>query len=290
MDSQPVLARPASSQPFAQVTLATDLSSSAAAAFPHALKLALAGQGGLDIVHAATDTERAGHQWRSFPAVRDALASWGLLDAGADETAVAERLGLQIVKTDISASQPGSALAYRLSVKPADLLVVGAHSRDGLSRLFHPSVAEPLARASRVPVLFVPEGSQGFVDAASGQARLRHVLIPVDHEPAPQAAVDLAIRLADLLGQAPEFHLLHIGEGAPAVRDEPDRRLRRLTRKGPVADAIVAVAEGIDADLIVMATAGHDSVLDALRGSTAEQVLHKAKRPLLTTPASPRQT
>ncbi len=286
MVPETVVAHRVSTTPFAQVTLASDLSSSAAAAFPHALKLALASRGRLDIVHADSDADRAGHQWRSFPAVRSALAGWGLLDPGADETAVAEQLGLQVVKTDIAASQPGSALAYRLSVKPADLLVVGAHSRDGLSRLFHPSVAEPLARASRIPVLFVPEGSQGFVDVATGEARLRHVLIPVDHEPTPQAAVDLAIRLADLLGQTPEFHLLHVGADAPAVREGPDHRIRRMTRNGPVADAIVAVAAEMDADLIVMATAGHDSVLDALRGSIAEQVLHKARRPLLTTPAN----
>ncbi|MEI7932093.1 MAG: universal stress protein [Alphaproteobacteria bacterium] len=43
-----------------------------------------------------------------------------------------------------------------------------------------------------------------------------------------------------------------------------------------------------NADLIVMATAGHDSVMDALRGSKTEQVLHRARRPLLTAPASGR--
>jgi nucleotide-binding universal stress UspA family protein len=50
------------------------------------------------------------------------------------------------------------------------------------------------------------------------------------------------------------------------------------------AAAILAAAESHAADLIVMATAGHDGVLDALRGSTTEQVLRRASCPLLAVP------
>ena len=56
-------------------------------------------------------------------------------------------------------------------------------------------------------------------------------------------------------------------------------------RPGPVVGTILEVAEEVSADLIVMATAGHKSVLDALRGSTTEAVLRKAQRPLLAVPA-----
>ena len=50
-------------------------------------------------------------------------------------------------------------------------------------------------------------------------------------------------------------------------------------------ETIVQVAEEVAADLVVMATAGHEGFLDALRGSTTEQVLRQAKRAMLAVPA-----
>jgi nucleotide-binding universal stress UspA family protein len=53
-------------------------------------------------------------------------------------------------------------------------------------------------------------------------------------------------------------------------------------------DEIVAAADTWAADLIVMATAGHSGVLDALRGSTTERVLRRARCPVLAVPAGSR--
>ena len=90
--------------------------------------------------------------------------------------------------------------------------------------------------------------------------------------------MSLAFALADTLGCADAVaHALHVGapEGTPIVavdaRHEP--RLRRVIGEGGVVEAVVDAAGRVDADLIVMATRGHDTLLDALRGSTTEQVL-----------------
>ena len=95
------------------------------------------------------------------------------------------------------------------------------------------------------------------------------------------------VGLADLLGQDSQFHLLHVGR--PDAMAPPDlgagKSSHFLTREGAVEPAIVEVALQVDADLIVMATAGHKSFLDALRGSTTETVLRAAKRALLAVPA-----
>ena len=48
---------------------------------------------------------------------------------------------------------------------------------------------------------------------------------------------------------------------------------------------IVQKAAEIDAELIVMPTRGRDGLLDALLGSTTEQVLRQAGRALLAVPA-----
>jgi nucleotide-binding universal stress UspA family protein len=60
--------------------------------------------------------------------------------------------------------------------------------------------------------------------------------------------------------------------------------VRRLSASGAVVPGIVKVATQVDADLIVMATHGHDQLLDGLRGSNTEQVLRQAGRVVLAVP------
>jgi nucleotide-binding universal stress UspA family protein len=50
-------------------------------------------------------------------------------------------------------------------------------------------------------------------------------------------------------------------------------------------ETIVDTAREVDADLIVMATRGREGFLDALRGSTTEQVLRQAGRAVLAVPS-----
>jgi nucleotide-binding universal stress UspA family protein len=63
------------------------------------------------------------------------------------------------------------------------------------------------------------------------------------------------------------------------------RQANEILRQGPLVETIVEVGDELRADLIVMATAGHKGFLDALRGSTTEGVLRKARRALLAAPA-----
>jgi nucleotide-binding universal stress UspA family protein len=61
--------------------------------------------------------------------------------------------------------------------------------------------------------------------------------------------------------------------------------VRHVQAEGPLVETIVAQADAVEADLIVSLTHGRDGLLDHLRGSTTEQILHHAKRPLLMVPA-----
>jgi len=266
---------------------ATDLSPEGDLAFAHSLKLALAARGHFCVVHTGPDKAQAGVEWDAFPAVRPTLARWGLLTAESPSTAVAETLGLRVRKVDIPDREPIHGVLGLVDKHPFDLVVLASQAREGVARWLHPSIAEPLAREARLPTLFLPRGARGFVDPADGAVRLRNVLIPVDRSPRPAQAVALAMALADLL-EADEavFHLLHVGAFWPATPIPAGRepRVRQLERTGPVVDRIVAAADELDADLIVMATHGHDGLLDALRGSTTEQVLRRAGRALLAVP------
>jgi nucleotide-binding universal stress UspA family protein len=92
------------------------------------------------------------------------------------------------------------------------------------------------------------------------------------------------------LGDGPvEIFLLHVGDGgkAPTVAlpEDPACAWNTLQRGGDVVEETPHAVKERDVDLIVMATAGREGILDALRGSVTEQVLRRAPCPVLAVPA-----
>jgi nucleotide-binding universal stress UspA family protein len=269
----------------------TDFTVGGEVAFAHALRLALAARGHFYLVHAEKLELGEDADWAAFPGVRSTLTRWGLLAADAEPTAVADKLGLRVTKADVPDEDPTDAIVRFTEEYRADLLVLATHSREGLARVLQGSIAETLARRTRVPTLFLPQQAQGFVDTATGTARLENILLPVDLSVAPGHAAALAFRMADMLGcEDALVHVLHVGSPdempMAAVDATHEGRLRRILVDGSVVPRILQTAAEIEADLIVMATRGHDGLLDALRGSTTEQVLRQAGRPLLAVPAA----
>jgi nucleotide-binding universal stress UspA family protein len=263
---------------------ATDLQRTSDGAFQHALRIAVAERAHLRLVHIHDRQHEAAAHLADFPHVRETLARWGLLPAGAATADVADKLGLEVSKAEATASQPEMGLGRLLAKAAPQLVVLGTRALGGLDHLRQGSFSEALARHTHAPVLFVPEGARGFVGADDGAVRLANVLFPVAAQPSPAVAVLAGLRLIDALGAAAQAHVLHVGaEGSmPQHRLDTGRPHAELVRQGPLVDTIVEVAEEVDADLIVMATQGHDSLVDALRGSTTEQVLRRAARPLLS--------
>jgi nucleotide-binding universal stress UspA family protein len=83
--------------------------------------------------------------------------------------------------------------------------------------------------------------------------------------------------------------LLHVGgdqlDVPPVQRPQRDGwSFSERIEAGDVVDTILAVSKDCDADLIAMATQGHDGFLDALRGSNTERVLRQSKCPVLSVP------
>src|SRR5436305_5131385 len=62
---------------------------------------------------------------------------------------------------------------------------------------------------------------------------------------------------------------------------EKDVDVKTDLLKGNPADELVAFADTIDADLIVIGSRGHGAIASALLGSVSRGVLHESRRPVL---------
>jgi len=266
----------------------TDFSDLSAAAFAHALRIALAARSKLHLLHVSQyDAAEA----LAFPHAQRLLAQWGLSGEDDPPWMIANKLGIEVENIRIKLQEPTQAIVDFLSEHGSDLVVIATHGRDGVSHWLQGSVAEGVFRRSAIPTLFIAPGARGFVDQVSGDVQLKRVLIPVDFSPPPYRAIEAIQRFGRLLtGANIAVDLLHVGEAAPPLRAASSSALPPvILRSGNVVKSIVEAAIEFDVDFIGMPTAGHHGVLDALRGSTTERVIRHAPCPVFAlSAASPR--
>lgn len=261
----------------------TDFSHGSDVAFLHALRIACAARGSLSILH--VDREQKHPNWDQYPSVRDTLSRWKLLPPDAARSDVAS-LGIQIHKSSLADADAAHGILRYLDKHPADLIVLATHQRHGLDRWIHKTVAGTINHRTDGATLFVPYGCSGFVDERTGVSRLTKVLIPVDHDPAAMPAVEVAADLIEVLADSPcDVRLFHAGgaDSVPSVHLRNKTRIRWhwSCRSGSVVQNILQEAEEFGPDIIVMTTAGRHGFLDALRGSTTEQIVEHAMCPVL---------
>ncbi|NBC19172.1 MAG: universal stress protein, partial [Bacteroidetes bacterium] len=267
----------------------TDFSEASHDAFAHALAVALRTEGQLTIVHVGSE-HSDDIDWTRFPRVRRTLHAWGLLDEDSRRSDVFNELRTRVKKLALRGHDATEALVQHLDHHPSDLLVLATEGRSGLPRWVKQSVAEALARKTTTTTLFIPQGATGFVTSDSGTSTLERILLPVDHEPDPMAAVRLAEWTVRAMGTGDgRILLLHVADDWDLPTLIPQngtvQSWEQLLRRGNPVEQIVGAAHELEADIILMATAGHHGALDALRGSTTERVLREAPCPVLAVPA-----
>lgn len=264
----------------------SDFSAASEVAFVHALKIALAAQADLNMLHATDDSQ---NDWHDFPGVRETLERWKLIPPNSPKSAVAN-LGIEVRKVVKVDRDPVHAATEFLRTYRADLIVLAVRQHEGRMRWLQKSIGKPLARAAGQMTLFIPHGTEGFVSRADGSVSLRNVLVPVAATPRPQPAIEAVRRLVRSLPKADgTVTVLHVGAEsvAPAVKlpdDTPGWQWKRVAVPGEPVEVIVKTAESISAGLVAMTTDGPEGFLDALRGSTSERVLRKANCPVLSLP------
>jgi len=268
------------------IACVTDFAPASMNAFAHALMMALNLRCDLTLLH-VEGPQDAGFEWSRAPLVRGALERWGYLEPGSPRSAVFERTAVRVRKVEVSGESAREALRDLLSEYPVDLVVLGTGRESG--SWLRPSVSDRVLHDSRTMALFVPETGRGFVSLDHGGFTLRRVLIPVDSQPDPRAAITYAFRAAVFSSEElVRMHLLHVGsaEAAPQI-DIPIRPYlawEMLNRTGDVSEQILQAAQTIEADLLVMPTTGSHGFLDARRSGIAQQIVRSAPCPVLTVP------
>jgi nucleotide-binding universal stress UspA family protein len=263
----------------------TDFSDLSGSALAHALRIALAAKSKLDIVHV---TQHEADVALAFPPAQRLLAQWGFCDDSDSPSAIARKLGLAVYNTRIKSREPTQAILEFLRDSPFDMVVLATHGGKGIGRWLTGSVGEIIARHARAPTLFVAPGTRPFIRQVTGDIRIRRAIVPIDSFANAARAIALAKRMATLLaGSDIMLHLLHVGHSAPRLPAKSSKSSCLppvILRRGSIVNSIVDTAIEFEADFIAMATAGHRSALDPLRGSTTERVIRHAPCPVFAIP------
>jgi nucleotide-binding universal stress UspA family protein len=142
---------------------------------------------------------------------------------------------------------------------------------------------------------------------------LQSLVVGTDFSDTSEAAIESALTLASTLGaqvtlvHAYELPLHAFPDGAVshaevladlsaalrkaldseiALRAEHGVAIRPVLVLGPAVDALNDVADEVDADLIVVGTNGRSGFARTILGSTAEQLVRSARRPVLAVRAT----
>jgi nucleotide-binding universal stress UspA family protein len=274
-------------KPYHRILIPSDLQPESRRGFVTGLAFALRTRGTVTLVNMAP-SDVVPPDWSAIPNTRALLERWKVVR---EEATIRDfdALGLHVELMRKQGDDVAHISDHVPGVLPS-LLVLATHGRTGLRRLRHGSIAEKIARYDTCPALFLPEGATALVDEDTGEIHLNRVLVPLSNDTDPQVALASLVELWDAVGSGSlEVTLLHVGRR----EDIPDVPLPQkhgwiyrseVVPRGQIAASIVAAAEEFSSDLIIMATHGHDSVVDAVAGSITERVVRSSPAPVLASP------
>lgn len=271
-----------------------DFSDAAAKALQYAIDLAAKVGASVVVVHAwqlsayaSPSSELAKGMERDLS--RDLAAAIKKAQRGTVKVEKQLRLGVPYVEIVTAAKELG-----------ADMIVMGTTGKTGLEHFLLGSVAERIVRTARGRVVVVPLRPDG---AAAAAPVVRRILCAVDFSEGSEAALREAVALAERADA--RITAVHCcapspySSLGPAISSALERELqaelagvvhRYAARRAPIDTIlrhgvpyveIVATAEEISADLIVVGTAGRTGLAHLLLGSVAERVVRTSRVPVM---------
>jgi nucleotide-binding universal stress UspA family protein len=300
--------------PFRNILFPTDLSAHARGALKYAAAFARNGRGRVVLI--SVQSAKVPANLLTLPEhVFEELENHWLLQLRSD---VRELLsdplfaGIEIEPVIVD-GEPATEIVRAALDHEIDLVTVVTHGRKGLSRALGGSTAEEIIAGAPCPVLAVRPPQRDFVQHRNSETQLllNRVLLATNFRPSSAAATQLATQLAS--HQGAELHPLYVigdyfdqisvmfPEGGLAaltrLRAYVHERMSNLARpdgprmtthiaEGRPYEEIVKLASQMDADLIVIGTAVHNSLFGGtpVLGSELERVIRNAPCPVLCVP------
>lgn len=206
--------------------------------------------------------------------------------------------GIKIVREVETGQSPGQMIMNYASANSIDLICMGMDRADGVKRFFMGSATLKVLNGAKRPVCMVGRDSKGHIPP-------KHIVVATDlSEPSGLAVAHAAELAVSFEAKLTVMHALEPPLATPydlkQVMKDPDPKkgqkalddfLDKLklavtpeTRieKGPSARTICDSAKKRNADLLVVAAAGHASAFERLLlGSTADRVARIAPCPVL---------
>ena len=190
-----------------------------------------------------------------------------------------------------NANTDADSIAAYANAEGVDLLIVGTHQRHGIDRVAAGSVAREVVRAAHVPVVVVPASAAPAEHAEV--PRMKIIVAATDLSNVSNRVVPYAYALAAPGSQVLLVHIIKPGtDDQPAVERKlrslipEDASMRGITTQtivreaGDVPQAIVDIAERLDADAVVIGARERSQVAQILTGTTAERILRAPGLPL----------
>jgi nucleotide-binding universal stress UspA family protein len=204
------------------------------------------------------------------------------------------------VDSIVCEGEPPEAIVDVAQGKKADLVALGTYGRKGLKRMLMGSVTSQVVLHAPCDVLVVKR------PCAQCTGTYRSILLPFDGSESGTRTLRRAAELAKVEGaditvlyvipryeEMMEFFKTEsikksldqeaekiLGQARNIV-DEQGVTVTTVTREGAAGDQIVAVANSMKKDLIVMGSHGWSGVSKAIMGSTTERVIAHSPVPVL---------
>ena len=300
---------------YTTIVVALDGAPLAERALPLALALAHRTGAAVELLHVDEGSgEVVSHPRGSATGVRDAVDA-----LRSRYTRLAESLATSThvpVAATVLTGPPVDAIRRHVEDVHTGLIVMATHGEGRLARLWLGSMAEPLVRHPRTPVLLVRRGATGtaLLEVGAASARIfRRVLVPLDGSVLAEAVLPHALSLGD--DDHTEYTLVTVVTAQPARAQpfpprtaprqqeqfeqavaEAERYLTnvademrqcggtistRVLVHPDAARAILDLAHEGQFDLITLSTHGRGALKALWFGSVADEILRAARVPLL---------
>ena len=278
-----------------RIVFGTDFSPVAMRAASYARVLAASHSARVDLVHVFDSDVYLDDQEPRLRSLEDRLA---MRSARLQALAATFTQAGITVKTELPIVKPGwSALLESAEKKSADLILMATRSKPQFKRMFLGSTVEELIRHAKTPVLIV---GPNVPEAADNPLAFQRILYATDFAARSEKAARSVLMFA--LHDKAKVFVCHVIQRQPEGRDEAPseadlrRDLERRIQQSPLGDygcelalvhgdpppAILALAENVKADLIVMGARRHNFLLTHVKRGVTLEVLTQASCPVLT--------